>query len=106
MLTGSGTPCILPALIEAAERNPTLRRLHRGFSDCGRQALTAALADAGVANPELTGIALSGAVMYSRVVGSEPLNPDRAEELVTAVLGPEPTLPVSALMPAIALPMR
>lgn len=86
---------ILPALIEAAERDPMLRRLHRGFSDRRRRALTAALADAGVANPELTGIALSGAVTFCRVMGNGPLNPDRADELVTVVLGPEPTRPVS-----------
>ncbi|MGH9163944.1 MAG: TetR/AcrR family transcriptional regulator [Acidimicrobiales bacterium] len=91
---------ILPALIEAAERDATLRRLHRGFSDRRRQALTAALAEAGVANPELAGIALSGGVMYSRVMGGAPLNPDRADELVTAVLGPEPTRPASGRLRA------
>ncbi len=82
---------IQPALIEAAERDPLLRELHRGFNDRRRQALTAALVDAGVADPEMTAIALAGAVVYSRVMGSRPLDPDRADELVTAVLGPEPT---------------
>lgn len=89
VMTDPERSAILPALIEAAERDPTLRRLHRRFSDRRRQALTAALADAGVADPELTGIALSGAVMFCRVMGGAPLDPDRADELVTAVLGPE-----------------
>jgi AcrR family transcriptional regulator len=82
---------IVPALIEAAERDPAIRRLHRGFNDRRRKALTTALADAGAPNPELAAIALAGAVIYSRVMGGKPLDPERAEELVTAVLGPEPT---------------
>lgn len=81
---------ILPALIEAAERDPALRRLHRRFNDRRRQALTAALTDAGVANPQLSAMALAGALVYGRVMGGGPLKPDRAEELVTAVLGPDP----------------
>jgi TetR/AcrR family transcriptional regulator of autoinduction and epiphytic fitness len=81
---------ILPALIEAAERDPALKRIHRGFNDRRRQALTAALADAGVANPQLMAVAMAGAVIYSRVMGGKPLHPERAEELVTALLGPEP----------------
>jgi AcrR family transcriptional regulator len=80
---------ILPALIDAAERDPALRQLHRAFNDRRRRALAAALADAGAADPELIAIALAGAVVYSRVMGGRPLNPDRSEDLVTAVLGPD-----------------
>ena len=88
-MTDTKRSAILPALIDAAERDPSLRRLHRAFNDRRRQALTAALADAGAANAELLAIALAGAVVYSRVMGGTPLDPDRSEELVTAVLGPD-----------------
>lgn len=80
---------IVPALIDAAERDRELRRIHRRFTERRRQALTAALAEAGVADPELTAMALSGAVIYARVMGAQPLDPGRAEALVTAVLGPD-----------------
>ncbi len=79
---------IVPALIEAAERDPALRKLHRGFNDRRRRALVTALADAGATDPELAAIALAGAVVYSRVMSVRPLDPDRSEELVAAVLGP------------------
>ena len=81
---------VVPALIGAAEREPELRRLHRSFNDRRRRALTDALAEAGVAKPEMAALALAGAVVYSRVMGRRPLDPERAEELVEAVLGPEP----------------
>ncbi|HYH49310.1 MAG TPA: TetR-like C-terminal domain-containing protein [Acidimicrobiia bacterium] len=79
---------IVPALIDAAERDPALRRLHRKFTERRRKALTTALSDAGVDNPELVAIALSGAVIYCRVMTGRPLDPDRTEELVTSILGP------------------
>lgn len=80
---------VVPALIDASERDPTLRRLHRAFNDSRRRALVDALAVAGVADPELTATALAGAVLYHRVMGRRPLHPDRAEALVRAVIGPE-----------------
>ncbi len=82
---------IVPALIDAAERDRAVRRLHRRFTEGRRRALTTALADAGVANPEMAALALSGAVIYCRVMGRTPLDPDRADELVMAVLGPPPS---------------
>jgi len=93
VMTDTKRSAILPALIDAAERDPSLRRLHRAFNDRRRQALAAALADAGVADPQLIAIALAGAVVYSRVMGGKPFDPDRSEELVTAVLGPDRRLP-------------
>lgn len=81
---------VIPALIEAGQQDPELRRLLARFSDGRRQALVAALVEADAPNPPLTAMALSGAVVYARVMGGKALDPDRAEELVTAVLGPSP----------------
>ena len=80
---------VVPALIEAAQRDPALRQLQIGFSERRRRALVAALADAGASNPAMTSMALAGAVVYARVMGGEALDPACAEELVAAVLGPE-----------------
>jgi TetR/AcrR family transcriptional regulator, regulator of autoinduction and epiphytic fitness len=79
---------IVPALIDGAERDAALRRIQRKFTNQRRQALVKALAEAGVANPDMAALALSGAVIYCRVMLGKPLDPDRAEELVTTVLGP------------------
>lgn len=79
---------IAVALIEAAERDPELRRRQRRFADRRREALTTALAQAGCPEPELAAMALAGAVLYARVAGGNPIRPDQAEALVTAVLGP------------------
>lgn len=79
---------IAAALIGAAEREPTLRRLHRRFSDRRRRALVVALEEAGARDPELTAMALAGAVVYARMMGGPPFEPVQAEALVAAVLGP------------------
>jgi TetR/AcrR family transcriptional regulator of autoinduction and epiphytic fitness len=78
---------IVPALIDAAERDVTLRRLQRKFTERRRKALTAALADSGVEDPDLVAMALSGAVIYCRVMIGRPFDPARTEELVTSVIG-------------------
>lgn len=88
---GLGDPeesAIAVALMEAAERDPELRRRQRGFADRRRKALSAALADAGAPEPELAAMALAGAVVYGRIVGGTPIRPDQAEALVATVLGP------------------
>jgi AcrR family transcriptional regulator len=84
----------VPALIDASERDPTVRAVHHAFAARRRAALTAALADAGVRDPELVARALAGAVLYSRVMTDEPLSPSRAVDLVDAVVGPLPGEPV------------
>lgn len=78
---------IVAALIDAAERDPTLRRIQRKFTNQRRQALVNALTDAGARNPEMAAMALSGAVLYCRVMIGKPFDPARAEELVQTVLG-------------------
>lgn len=83
----------LVAQIDAAERDPTMRELHHGYSARRRGALADALADAadagllrGGTDPDLAAAALVGAVLYRRVMTGEPLEPDRAAELVALVV--------------------
>jgi len=78
---------IVPALIDAAERDPALRRIQRKFTNQRRQALVSALAEAGAPDPDLAAMALSGAVIYCRVMMGKPFDLARAEELVETVLG-------------------
>ena len=82
---------LIPALAHAADQDAELRRLSQAFADRRRQALVDALTDLGIADPELTAIALAGAVLYCRLLGAEPLDPARAEDLAEAILGPEAT---------------
>jgi len=84
----------LVALIDAAERDPELRRLHHSYSAQRRQTLVTAIAD-GVAagdfasqtDPELASLALIGAVLYRRVMTDNPVDPDRITGLIGIVLG-------------------
>ena len=84
----------LVALIDAAERDPELRRLHHRYSAQRRQTLVTAITD-GVAagdfsswtDPELTSLALIGAVLYRRVMTDHPIDPDRIAGLIRIVLG-------------------
>jgi AcrR family transcriptional regulator len=84
----------LPALIDGAERDRTLRRLHHGYNDRRRSALVAAVAAAVAAgeaprdvDPELAAVALAGAVMYRRLMTARPLRDIEVEPLVATVLG-------------------
>lgn len=89
---------MVPALVEAAERDPTIAaRFHDG-NDRRRAALVDAVA-AGVRagelradlDPDLAALALAGAVTYRRLLTGEPLPADRVDPLVDLVLGPAPT---------------
>ncbi len=87
----------IPALIEGAERAPRVREFHHRYSAERRQALIAVIAE-GVASgdfpayidPELATLALLGTIFYRRLMSNEPFDPERASELVTAVLGASP----------------
>jgi TetR/AcrR family transcriptional regulator, regulator of autoinduction and epiphytic fitness len=87
----------IPALIEGAERDPRVREFHHRYSAERRQALIAVIAE-GVASgdfpayidPELATLALLGTIFYRRLMSNEPFDPERASELVTAVLGASP----------------
>ncbi|MFA9431746.1 TetR/AcrR family transcriptional regulator [Egicoccus sp. AB-alg2] len=93
---GSLAPAI-PALIEAAEREPEVRRLLDDYSTGRRRALEDALAQ-GIAlgqidatvDPELAAQALSGAIFYARLMTSTPMTGTAIDQLLAAVLGPPP----------------
>lgn len=84
----------LPALIDAAERDPALRTFHRRFQAEARRPLIALL-EQGVArgdfprhvDPELTAFSLLGAIFFCRLMTSKPFDPDRAPELIHTLLG-------------------
>jgi TetR/AcrR family transcriptional regulator of autoinduction and epiphytic fitness len=87
----------MPALIEAAERDPQVRDLHRRFSAERRAILVDLLRDAvddgelpRDTDPELLGDALVGPILLRRLMLHEPLDPGIVPRLVDQVL-PEPT---------------
>jgi AcrR family transcriptional regulator len=88
----------LPALIDAAERDPELRTFHRRFQAEARRPLIVLL-EQGIKsgdfprhlNAELAAFSLLGAIFFCRLMTSKPFDPDRAGELVDVVLGRRPT---------------
>jgi TetR/AcrR family transcriptional regulator of autoinduction and epiphytic fitness len=93
---GSLAPAI-PALIEAAERDPELRVLLNDYTTDRRRALVDAVAlgiDAGhideTIDPELAAHALSGAIFYARLMTSTPMTGIAIDQLITTVLRPPP----------------
>ena len=103
VVAGSTFSACIPALIDAAERDRDLRRFHHRFQREARRPLIGMIAD-GIAGgefradivPELAAVALLGAIFYRRLMAGEPLGPERASELVAAVLGPTPQLPLDS----------
>lgn len=83
----------LPALIDGAERDPGLRDLHHAQSRRRRTTLTEIItrvlveADEDPADADLIAQALSGAVMYARLMSGERLTPAQLERLTERVLG-------------------
>lgn len=98
-LAGAFTDSVLssciPALIEAAEHHPEVASFLHGYSARRRRTLVDALR-AGVTSgelpadldPELTALALSGAVIYCRTMTPTPLSTRRARRLTRQLLGP------------------
>ncbi len=93
-MRSSPVAACLPALIDGAERDRTLRRLHHHYNDRRRAALVTAIAaavDSGDArsdiDPGLAAVALAGAVMYRRLMTSRPLRDGEVEPLIATVLG-------------------
>lgn len=96
-MRSSPVSACLPALIDGAERDGALRRLHHRYSDRRRAALVAAIAaaiDAGELrddiDPELAGTALAGAIIYRRLMTGRPLPADEVHPLIDTVLGAPP----------------
>lgn len=86
---------VIPALVEAAERDPQLRALLDDYSAERRRALTEAIAaaiEAGLVDaavdPDLAAQALSGAIFYARLMTATPLSASAIDRLVPTVLGP------------------
>jgi TetR/AcrR family transcriptional regulator of autoinduction and epiphytic fitness len=85
----------IPALIEGSERDPRLRRFHHDYSSLRRQSLIDLIAE-GVRNgefepstdPELSALSLLGTIFYSRLMTSQPFQPEYSLTLVDAILRP------------------
>jgi TetR/AcrR family transcriptional regulator of autoinduction and epiphytic fitness len=84
----------LPALIEGAERDRTVRRFHHQFQAEARKPTIALIAN-GVASrdfparidPELAAFALLGAVFFCRLMTRTPFPQDRVRDLIDTVFG-------------------
>lgn len=93
IVAGSTFSKCIPALIDAAERDRDLRRFHHRFQREARRPLVALIAEGvargdfhGDTDSELAAVALLGVIFYRRVMSGEPLDPERAHELVAVVL--------------------
>jgi TetR/AcrR family transcriptional regulator, regulator of autoinduction and epiphytic fitness len=93
-LTEGSLARAIPALIEAAERDPELRVLLNHYTSDRRRALVNAVGlgiDAGqidtTIDPELAAYALSGAIFYARLMTSTPIAGADIDQLITTVLG-------------------
>jgi len=88
-LVSSTWSSCLPALIDAAERDPDARELHCGLARAGRQVLVDLLAE-GIrtgelpadTDPGLLAEALAGAILLRRLMSPEPLDPADVPRLV------------------------
>jgi AcrR family transcriptional regulator len=94
-LQSSKVSSCLPALIDGAERDQTMRALLHGYSSGRRSALVAALAEAredgsieSHVDPEYAADALAGAVFYRRLMTDAPLRVEQVNPLLRSVLGP------------------
>jgi TetR/AcrR family transcriptional regulator, regulator of autoinduction and epiphytic fitness len=83
----------MPALIEAAERDPQVRAFHCDFSSERRAVLVDVLRDAVAsgelpkhADPDLLADALIGPIVMRRLMFFEPFDPERVPALVDQVL--------------------
>ena len=93
-LQSSKVSSCLPALIDGAERDPTVRTLLNDYSSGRRAALVAALAEArehgsieSHVDPECAADALAGAVFYRRLLTDSPMRVEQIGPLVRSVLG-------------------
>jgi TetR/AcrR family transcriptional regulator, regulator of autoinduction and epiphytic fitness len=94
-MADSPVAACVPALIEAAERDPAIGRRYRRYAAQRRQALRDAIAQGITAgefpahlDPDLVAQALAGAIVYRRVMTDEPLTPQEVPALTATILGP------------------
>ena len=85
----------VPALIEAAERDGSIRSLFHRYSALRRRPLQDAIArgiESGdvpsYVNPERAAEALSGAIFYRRLMTDAPVAAEEVPQLIATVLGP------------------
>ena len=85
----------LPAMIDAAERDPALRRFHHRFQAAVRQPtialIAAAIADGDFPrhlDAERAAEALLGAIFFRRLMTERPFAPDEVGALLETVIGP------------------
>lgn len=78
----------LPALIDGAERDPAVRRLHHGQNERRRARLAAAIgaATGNADDADLLAHALAGAVMYARLMTDRRLNGQELDRLVDLII--------------------
>jgi TetR/AcrR family transcriptional regulator of autoinduction and epiphytic fitness len=94
MLTDSTFSACVPALIQAAETDPAVRRFLHEYSAQRRQRLTETVVD-GIASgefpdridPDAASVALSGALFYRRLMTDDPPDADLVRAVVDTVLG-------------------
>jgi TetR/AcrR family transcriptional regulator, regulator of autoinduction and epiphytic fitness len=94
VVAGSTFSSCVPALIDAAERDPELRKLYFGFQREARQPLITVIAE-GVADgsfpshvdPELAAFALLGAIFFCRLTTNRRFDPASVGDLIETVLG-------------------
>jgi len=94
VVEGSTFSACIPALIDAAERDPRLRRFHHEFQSEARKPLVDVIVE-GIAagdfpshvDPELAAFGLLGAVFFQRLMTPKPFDPERAGEPGYGVLG-------------------
>lgn len=94
-LQSSQVSACLPALIDGAERDQTVRALHHRYTAGRRAALVAALTEAHAegsihsrVDPDLAADALAGAVFYRRLMTAHPMPSEQVGQLVLSILGP------------------
>ena len=88
----------LPTLIDAAERDPEARELHRRMASDGRQVLVDLLTE-GVergefrfaVEPAIMAEAVGGPILLRRLMSPEPFDPAQVRALVDQLLPPCPT---------------
>lgn len=94
VFTSSTLSACIPALIEAAERDPAVREFLHRYSRLRRQVLIDTIAEGVTAgdfpadlDPETAALALVGPIIYRRVMTADPLEPSEVSALLDTVLG-------------------
>jgi AcrR family transcriptional regulator len=92
----------LPTLIDAAERDPEARELHRRLAGDGRQVLADLLVEGRARgeftfdiDPEMMAEALGGPILLRRLMSPEPFDPAQVRQVVDQLLPALPSRPTT-----------